>query len=195
MLNKQILDHLYTKMGWSDKEIGIFFGVSRSAIGYQRKRHCIETRRSTGEIGEGFVIKELKRLGHKVLNLNEKDKTAPYDLLVDKHIRIDVKTAKELNGRYYFVLTDSEGVSCIESESRIRLDSKRTKKLFRKTCDFLILVGLRGKEFDCLIVPSKDLPDSLGTINVPSSFSAASKYNVYRGNWDLLKKNSPVRQH
>lgn len=195
MLNKQILDHLYTKMGWSDKEIGVFFGVDRTSVVHLRKRHCIETRKSTGEIGEEFVIKNLEFLGHKVTNLNKDDKTSSYDLLVDGHVRIDVKTAKELNGRYSFTLTDKEDISCIESNHRIRLSNKRTKKLFRKTCDYLVLVGMKEDKFDSFIVPSMDLPDNLGGIAVPINPSSKSKYNIYREKWDFLKKNSPVRQH
>lgn len=185
MLNQKILDHLYTNMGWSDKEIGIFFGVDRTAVVHLRKKHCIKTRKSTGEIGEEFVIKQLENLGHQVLNLNSKDKTAPYDLLVDGQIRIDVKTAKELNNRFTFSLTDREKVTCIESDHRIRLANKRTKKLFRKTCDYLVLVGMRGDEIVSFIVPSVDLPDSLQNITILTNPASNNKYMIYK---DLLKK-------
>ncbi len=188
MLNQKILDHLYTNMGWSDKDIGIFFGVDRTAVVHLRKKHCIKTRKSIGEIGEEFVIKQLEELGHQVLNLNSKDKTAPYDLLIDGHIRIDVKTSKELNNRYFFCLTEKEANGNKESENRIRLDNNRTKKLYRKTCDFLILIGMRENQFDSYIVPSGDLPDKLQGIAVLINAASKSKYNSYKEEWNLLKK-------
>lgn len=189
-LTKQLLTHLYTKRGLSDMEIASFIGVDRTAISHLRKGFDIPTRKSLGEIGEEYIEKKLKSFGCEVKNMNDVDKTSIFDLLVNNQIRIEVKTASEINGIYRFTLTNKEECNHVESNHRIRLPSGRTRKLYRKTCDYIICVCIKDKMVYPYIIPSRDITDSLQTILITPK--RESKYHSYFKNWKQIKPDAPT---
>ncbi|MFE8704109.1 hypothetical protein ACFYKX_26430 [Cytobacillus sp. FJAT-54145] len=186
LITRKLLKHLYTKRGLSDSEIASFIGIDRTAICHLRKAYDIKTRKSVGELGEEYVIKKLTALGCEVKNLNEQDKTSLYDLLVNKVLRIEVKTASDLNGTFNFSLTNKPECNHIESDHRIFLPNGRSKKLYRKTCDYIVCVGIKGKQVYPFVIPSKDIPDNLQNIRIRPKRS--HKYNEYFQKWEYIKK-------
>ncbi|WP_258831478.1 hypothetical protein [Peribacillus frigoritolerans] len=191
------LRRLYTDLHKTDIEIAEFFGVDRTTIVHMRKSHNITSRKTIGEIGEEMVVKELKSRGYLVRNMNDEDKLHPFDLLVNENLRIEVKssTLSKDNG-FTFSLSEKPSNKNVESENRIRLASGRTKKLFRKTCDLMIFVGIEDNG-DChfYLIDPYDLDDGLSVLRAPLNPSSKSKYNKGRENWSLLQKNSLMRQH
>lgn len=185
-LSKELISHLYIDRGYSDKEIANFMGIHRTQISRLRSTYGISTRQSLWELGETFVKDYLQELGHDVTDMNEIDKTYSYDLLVNGRIKIDVKAAKETSGFYKFILTEKSENGNIESESRLRLSNGRTKKIYRKTCDFIVFVGIREENALPIIVPSQNINDLLQTLSYP--ISGISKYKPYANAWEQIKK-------
>lgn len=189
-LNGVMLRRLYAEMGRTDTEIADFFGVDRTSIVHMRKRHHVTSRKTVGEIGEELVIKELLDRGYFVEDMNEVDKLHIYDLLVNKIMRIEVKTATlGKSNRFVFSLSEKKGNDNVESDTRIRLGNGRTRKLYRKTCDLMVFVGLlnNGENYFFLVDP-KSIPDSLGVMNVPANPKSKSKHKLEMGNWGLLEE-------
>lgn len=191
-LNRDLLFREYVINHRSDREIAAMLGVDRTTVVQARKQYGIPTRRSTGKIGEQLLVKELRKRGFSVRNMNEISGTFPFDLLVDHFIRIEVKSSRVFRDmcgdKFTFTLSEKPQCPNVESRFRIRLRCGRTRKLFRKTCDFLVLVGISrdyGNQF--FIIPSEDIPDEQTTISLPADPSANTKYAKYRNRWDLLK--------
>ncbi len=184
------LRRLYCDLHKTDSEIAEFFKVNRTTISHMRKSYNITTRKSIGEIGEEMAIKELKSRGYKARNMNEESKLSPFDILLEDQVRIEIKTST-LNDddRFRFVLTEKEDNENVESETRIRLKNGRTKKIFRKTCDLIIFVGLESNG-DChfFIMEPSLIKDDMQTLNLPFNPFSKSKHNKHRENWDLVKK-------
>jgi hypothetical protein len=185
-ITEKLLNHLYHKRGLSDSEIASFIGVDRTHIVHLRKAYEIATRKSVGEIGEKYVEGKLKSKGHEVKNMNDYDKTALFDLLVSDLIRIEVKTSSAINGSFRFVLTNKPECEHVESDHRIFLKNGRSKKLYRKTCDYIVCLGIRGKTVYPYVIPSYLIPDTLQNITITPS--KENKYSEYFQKWDQIKK-------
>jgi hypothetical protein len=185
-LTEKLLRHLYISRGHSDAEIAAFIGVDRTSIVHLRQSYDIETRKSLGELGVSYVMRKLKSLGYLVKNMNEKDKTSLFDLLVNDHLKIEVITGKEIKGCFTFTLTNNEECKHIESDHRIRLPNGRTRKLYRKTCDFIICVGVKGESVYPFIIPSEAISDQLQTIKIRKT--KETKYAHYFKKWGQIKK-------
>ena len=91
----------------------------------------------------------------------------PYDMLVDRRVKVDVKVSRLYKGRtgnFY---------------------SFNTEKSFA-TCDVYILFAINDGEERIFIVPSVDVIDnkqiSIGAIN--------SKYHRYENRWDIISRMS-----
>lgn len=181
--------HLYENLGKTDAEIAEILNCHRTAIVHARKQYNIQTRKSIGTIGEEMAEKELRSRGYHVINMNEKDKTYPYDLLVNGTCRVEVKSsAVHKDGSFYFSLTDKPECQKKESDTCIRLKNNRTRKMYRKTCDVMVLVGIE-ENGDChffILYPS-EIPDDLQGIRTPLNPFADSKYNLCRERWDLFE--------
>lgn len=187
VLNRLLLEKLYVELGKTDKEIANFFEVDRTAIVHARKDYSIKTRETIGRKAELIVLEKLKTLGH-VKDMNKVDNLHGYDILFNKKIRIDVKSSNEHKNRFAFSLSEKAANENIISETRIRLNNGRTKKLFHKTCDYLIFVGfsLSGKE-RIWIIPSDKIPVKRGTIYISRTDLSKDKYGPYEDNWEQLK--------
>ena len=172
----------------SDNEIASFLGLDRTTIVRARERFGIKTRLSVGRKGEMVALRKLEKLGFHALDMNKIDKLSDFDILVNDNLKIEVKSASEHRGRFGFTLSEKPETGCVVSDNRIRLPNGRTRKLFSKTCDFLLLVGF-PKDKDPLfwIIPSKDIPDDLQTLT--TSTSKNGKYAQYFNRFDLLEKS------
>jgi hypothetical protein len=186
-VTKKLLKHLYHKRGFSDLEIANFIGVDRTSIVHLRKVYEIVTRKSVGEIGEQYVAGKLRRNGHIVENMNDKDKTALFDLLVNGLIRIEVKTSNDINGSFHFTLTNKPECNHVESEHRVFLKNGRSKKLYRKTCEYVVCLGIKGKRVYPYVIPSNEIPDKLQNIRITPSKD--NKYSEYFQKWGQIKKS------
>ncbi|MBS4173498.1 hypothetical protein [Bacillus sp. FJAT-49736] len=196
-LTEASLRRLYVDLRKTDSEIANFFGTDRTAIVHLRKRYGIHTRKTTGEIGEEMVEKELRSRGYSVKNMNEEDKLHPFDLLLEGNLRIEVKSAVlGKHGYFPFALSEKSANDNIESDIRIRLKNGRTRKLFRKTCDVIVFVGLEPNG-DChfFIYDSNDIKDHSQMLNMPLDPFSKSHHNNHREDWDLIKEKSLVLQH
>lgn len=185
-ITEKLLNHLYIKRGLSDLEISSFIGVDRTAIVKLRQSFNIASRKSLGEVGEEYVEEQLRNRGFEVLNMNSKTKTSIFDLLANNEIRIEVKTASITNGSFYFSLSNKEDCQQIESDFRIRLPNGRTRKLYRKTCDFIVCVGVRNDEFYPFIIPSGEINDTTQGIRI--SLAMNTKYGKRFESWEQIKK-------
>lgn len=187
LVDRTLLKRLYIDLGKSDYEIASLLGLERSSITQARKRFGIETRLSVGRKGEMVALRKLEKLGFHALDMNKVDKLSDFDILVNDNLKIEVKSASEYKGQFKFILTEKSESGCVVSDKRIRLSNGRTRKLYSKTCDFLLLVGFpKDDEPLFWIVPSKDIPDYLQTLG--TSISKKGKYAQYLNRFDLLAK-------
>lgn len=186
ILTKSLLKRLYTDLEKTDKEIANFLALDRTTIVHARKRFGIKARLSVGRKGELTALKELDRRGFHVVDMNRNDKLSEFDVLVNDKCRVEVKSASEYKGRFYFVLTESSEVGNLVSNKRIRLENGRTRKLFSKTCDFLLFVGFPEKKAPMFwVIPSIDIPDERQGVSTLVE-AGEGKYNQYAERFDLL---------
>ena len=196
-ITEPLLRRLYTDLGKTDSEISKFFDCDRTTIVKLREIHGIHSRKSIGEIGEDMLVKELKSRGYVVKNMNDKDKLYPYDLLVDSEIRIEVKSASIFeDGRFHFTLTEKPENKNIESETRIRLENGRTKKVFTKSCDLMVFVGVENEDCHFFLIKPTELSEKIQAVATPLDPFSKSKYNKFRERWEVIEQiKSLMRQH
>lgn len=188
VVDRTLLKRLYVDLEKSDNEIASLLGLERSSITQARKRFGIKARLSVGRKGEMVALQKLEKLGFRVLDMNKIDKLSEFDILVNDNLKIEVKSASEYKGQFKFILTEKSESGCAVSDKRIRLSNGRTRKLYSKTCDFLLLVGFpKDDEPLFWIIPSKDIPDYLQTLG--TSISKKGKYAQYLNRFDLLEKS------
>ena len=189
LVDRTILMRLYVDLEKSDNEIASLLGLDRRTITQARKRFGIKARLSVGRKGEMAALRKLEKLGFNVLDMNSVNKLSEFDILVNDNLKIEVKAASEHKGKFNYILTEKSEAGCVVSDKRIRLSNGRTRKLYSKTCDFLLLVGFpKNKEPLFWIIPSNDIPDDLQTISI--STSEKGKYAQYLNRFDLLAKSS-----
>lgn len=182
-LTKEVLLHLFTELELTDKEIGKRYGTDRTSITHLRKDYGIPNKMTVGRLGELYALRRLKEYGFDALDMNITDSLASFDILLDGHLRVEVKTSsmnkKKANYNFSFSEKASNGNKL--SENRVRLKSGRTRKLYRKSCDVLLLVC-----WDCksvYLIPSADIPDYQSTIKLSAG---TKRYAKYKDNWELL---------
>lgn len=196
-ITEPVLRRLYTDLGKSDSEIACFFGCDRTAIVRLRSRYNIRTRKSIGEIGEEMILKELRSRGYDVKDMNDKDKLYPYDLLVDSVVRVEVKSATLSNDSLFrFTLTEKPENQNMESLKRIRLGNGRTRKVFSKTCDLIVFVGVENDDCHFFLVKPKEINEKSHGIAAPLNPFSKSKYNKFRERWEVIEeiKKDRLRQ-
>ena len=186
-MEKATLNYLYSELGKSDSEIATFVGLDRTALVKMRQRFSIETRLSTGRIGELKVIERLTHLFGKenVMDMNDSDATSEYDILLNGTTKIEVKTSRQQrsNSRYYFTFSNPEEAGIKKTERVVVTPTNRTIKKMEESCDFVILVFIGSTETDFLIVPSYD---SLIKGKLTLSTKNADQHPEFKGRWDLL---------
>lgn len=186
-MEKATLNYLYSELGKSDSEIAAFVGLDRTALVKMRQKFSIETRLSTGRIGELKVIERLTHLFGKenVIDMNNSDATSEYDILLNGTTRIEVKSSRQQrsNSRYHFTFSNAEKVGVRNTERVIVTATNRTIKKMEESCDFVILVLIDSAETDFLIVPSND---SLIKGKLTLSTKSADRHPEFKNRWDLL---------
>lgn len=117
----------------------------------------------TGQAYESETENMLIHRGYKVERMSTKH---PYDLLVNDHIKIDVKIAKP---------------HILRGESKVHTFSTRKEN---PTCDIYFLIALDEKEKieRILIIPSVHM--RIQTLCI----GANSKYNKFINRWDYIEK-------
>ncbi len=184
---KEKLETMYWTLKMSDREIAQELKLSRSYISELRKKYSIPTRMSTGRKGELSVIQQLNRLGFSVKDMNLVNKKSDYDVLVNNRIRIEVKSSSAGKRNYSFRLADNRLREHLVSHNRIKLENGNTKKLFEKTCDYIIFVGLNpNKRDESWIIPSIALDRELQGIDLPVNQNFESQYNRFYEKWNQL---------
>lgn len=187
LMSERLLTYLYTQSHKTDKEIAEFFNVDRTTVSKFRNEYGVDTRISTGSLGEHKAFKKLKAEGFRVRDMNKKNKLSEYDLKVDGFLRVEVKTAKykRKDKRFCFSLSEQAKLNCVESRNRITLPNGRTRKLFSRTCDFIIFVCVADNEDIYYIVPSDFIKDEVGFINLRVN---DPRFEQFKNNWTLLRK-------
>lgn len=174
MHTKRLLRNLkltvdYWDKGLSDSEISKEMQLKRNSVFVNRKNANIPSRIRTGRIGELIIKDKLKALGFEVVDMNEIDATAPFDLLVDGKIKVDVKTASKTNlGRYSFQLANP--LSCKNTYERI---GNKFLKNYEDSCDLMIFYCLDDDQH-FFVLPS-DIPKRVTSLNFNLN---AKKYPV-----------------
>lgn len=166
---------------FTDREAAEYFHCDRTAISQLRKKHDIPGAQSFMTTVR-YVADKLTSMGFNVQNMKEDNKNYPYDLLVNGK-KIDVTGAKaDKRGAYKFTLCDGSHTGVVESETRVKLPGGKMRKLFRKTCDYIICVGIDEKM--CWVIDSNHLPDTLVTLALV--YNPTSKYYPYFEAWHKL---------
>lgn len=183
-MNKMTVRNLVER-GWTDRQIAEFYNIGRTAVVHFRKKYGIKRKLSTGRLGELIAIKKLQEVGYKVEDMNLKNKTASYDLLVNDDIRVEVKSASLSDERntYQFILTNPPRSNCIESSIRTVLNNGRSLKHYEKTCDIMMFVGITEKLI--WILPSKIMESRIGTVTL---HTRRTRYAGYLNNFEEIEK-------
>lgn len=178
----------------SDKQIANMLGVSRSYIVHLRKLYGIEAKSqaiATGRIGELYTILSLLNEGYSVRDTNALDKTAPYDILVDGKIKVDVKTATICTeGCYKFQFGNSKDKQIALTSGVIKTKTGRTLKKYSESCDYIILVAL-SDDTQAFVIPSNQ-PELIGKQTISISNVNNNRFNRFKNNWDLLRGDENV---
>lgn len=189
-LTAELLRQMYTIEGMSDSEIAETLKYDRTAIVRARQRHNIPTRLGTGRLGELLVLAELKdRFGKEnVIDMNEKDATSPFDILLNGNKRIEVKSSmRTAGGRFTFSFANSKGRGILVDEITKLTASGGTVKDLSKSCDYVILVFI-DEETDYFILPSYT-PDMFGYSTKSFGGANLKKYSKYFNQWNILERS------
>lgn len=192
VIDKENLEELNETL--SDSQIAKMLGVSRTYIVHLRKLYGIEAKSqaiATGRIGELYTILSLLNQGYSVRDTNALDKTAPYDVLVDGKIKVDVKTATICTEDCYkFQFANSKDKRIALTSSVIETKTGRTLKKYSESCDYIVLIAL-SDDTQAFVLPS-DHPELIGKQTVSISNIHKNRFNRFRNNWDLLRGDENV---
>lgn len=187
ILTKEQLHHLYVVKGLSDAEIADQIGVVQSHVSIMRRKYGIETRGTIDAHAVPYVAKLLESKGYRVVNVRESDHASFYDLLVNDTVRVDVRaTAYMQEDTLRFKFLDKDASDYTGSDTRLLVESGRTKRKLHETCDILVLVGYIENKPHCWVIPVKDLKPNLQGIGI-RPYSVRSKYSIYEEAWKLIK--------
>ncbi|AFQ29917.1 hypothetical protein P4493_05290 [Bacillus thuringiensis] len=181
------LRDLYEVQGKTDKQIAGEYGVDRTRISQLRKQWGITTRLTVFDKGVKDVTDKLESLGFKVKNVKKDDKTANYDLLLNDLIKIEVRTSSALDrGRQHFRLLEQASTGVVESDIRIKLKNGHFRKLFRRTCDYIIFVGYEEGNINYWVMRSSTVTDTIQSLGLNISPMVTSKFDVCRDAWHII---------
>lgn len=156
----------------TNKELSNLLNLSHSAISSYRgnQRHAVENK---GAVGKGNKWEEwtaqlLKQKGYYPELLNYR---APYDILLNGKIRIDVKA------------TDSE---CWLPGAKNPIMKFNVGKNKRQNCDFYFCVIINSLNY--FIIPSIKVPEQMEQLQFswPTSRCLQSNWQQYYKRWDLI---------
>ncbi|AGZ24986.1 hypothetical protein [Staphylococcus pasteuri] len=186
------INYLASTLHLSDKKISEIFDVTRSSISHYRKKHGINRPITNGRRGELAAISRLKKLGFDVKDMNDIDKKAPFDILVDDRIRVEVKTS-QVNyqesdvGRCIFALANGKHCNSKVSEHRFEIFNGATVKDYEHYADYFVFVGIDYDEVYFWVIPTNKINYRVRTYSF-----YLNKNEKYRDNFDLLKEPMEV---
>ena len=188
-LTKEVLLHLFTELEMTDKEIGKRYGTDRTAITHLRKDYDIPNKMTLGRMGELYALRRLRELGFDALDMNIENSLAPFDILLDGNLRVEVKTSSMNKNKftYNFSLSACASNGYKVGANRIRLKSGRTRKLYSKSCDVLLLVCWDNKTV--FLIPSGDIPDHQSGVKISAG---TKRYAKYKDNWQIFNLSALV---
>lgn len=176
LLSREFLQQEYCRLGKTDRKIAAENNVTRTTVSRTRKQYGIATRLTTGRAGELLVLDRLRAISRDVLDMNEQSKTSEFDVLF-KGQRIEVKTARLIDGHYRFQLGNAPEVGVVNA---YKTHTGRTIKSYDASCDFFVFVCLDDNE--CFIVPPKHLKATQQTVTI----TQGGIYDAYKAKWGLL---------
>ncbi|MGF2716737.1 helix-turn-helix domain-containing protein [Bacillus cereus] len=186
-LTKEQVYNLYVEKGLSDNQIADLFNTYSAVISRLRERYGIQTRKVITDQSLPYVYNILMQMGFKVENMRQHTHMSFFDFLLNGRIRIDVRTSTTFyNNNLNFKLLDRDKSDYEVSDIRLKMDSGRTKRNIRNTCDYVICVGYIKEKPHCWVIPSRDLKEDLQGITI-RPYSERSKYNFYAEAWHLIK--------
>ncbi|WP_460271328.1 hypothetical protein [Bacillus sp. NEAU-Y102] len=180
------LRYMYEVKKMSDIEIAVICKKDRTWVARVREMYGIPTRTTIHDIAVEYVTKELVKMGHSVNNVKDTNKSNHYDLLIDDKIRVQVMGANwyDTGFRYMFTVSGKDK-TILEDGVRMLLPNGRIRKLYSKTCDSIVFVGVKEDEFHVWVMPSSDLRDTQQSIKLP--ISSKSRYSKYYKEWSNIK--------
>lgn len=176
--------YLSIELGKSDKEIGDFLGVHRSNITHYRKNNNIPKPTTVGRQGELAAISRLRKLDFEVEDLNLIDKSSRYDLLVNKKLKIEVKSSKRgRDGRFRFSFANKRENQCKTSENVLRLKNGKTVKNYQKFADYFIFVGIDDDVYHFWIIPTNLIKVGQQNLTLNDTYRP-----IFKNNFALLRE-------
>ncbi|MEC2463842.1 hypothetical protein P9X10_02845 [Bacillus cereus] len=187
VLTEKELRNLYEVQGKTDRQIAEENGVDRTRISQLRKQWGISTRPTVFDKGVKDVIEQLELRGFKVQNVKKEDKTANYDLLLNDKIKVEVRTSATIDrNRQHFRLVEQASSGVVESDIRIKLKNGHFRKLFRRTCDYIIFVGYEEGNINYWVMRSSTVTDTIQNLGLNISPLVTSKFDVCRDAWHTI---------
>lgn len=136
-------------------------GINKWAKKLGLNQSKCETR--IGESGECFVKELLQNKGYIAEKMSVKH---PYDLLINKNVKIDVKTSN--------IFISSKGWSSYS----FNLEKSKS------TCDIYVFICMEDKKPNkILVIPSKFLHQTQVCIT-----NNESKYDIYKDKWEYIEQ-------
>ncbi|MDY8021196.1 hypothetical protein [Paenibacillus polymyxa] len=185
IIDEETLTKLYKEDKLSDVEIARRYKVDRTWIVHLRKKWMIEKNNDSRQTAFPIIESMLLEKGWKVEFTYSSNEVS---ILLNGKIKIEIMTStiNQKDKTAHFQLSTKESDGNIENEIRIRLPNGRTRKIFYKTCDYIIFFVFDSPENHIWIFKSDDIPDTLQTLSL-FPYSIKSKYDNHKENWDIIK--------
>lgn len=191
------LHDLYVVQGKSTREIIELTGLDRKNIESKRRRWGIKIPPTIIDRVRIVAGNWLTLNGFSHENVREKDVRSTYDYLVEGNVRLQVLSSKYDEGkrRYRFTFSQSarKGVKPNDYQIEVR---GRIRKLYRKTCDVILFVGVKPDSFEFWCVPSTFIDDELTHLSLrPLDQNEDSPFDAFYDAADVIDEMNKRKQN